>query len=64
MVHGLCARRGVDAPESMDLYGVGKCKQHWLDMVGKAHVEQDEQRLLSARISLLETVEKTYRYNT
>ena len=53
----------VDAPESMDLYGVGKCKQHWLDMVGKAHVEQDEQRLLSARISLLEAVEKTYRYN-
>jgi hypothetical protein len=52
----------MDAPEGMDLYSVGRCKQHWLAMVSKAHVEQDEQRLLSAKISLLETVEKTYRY--
>jgi hypothetical protein len=52
----------VDAPDGMNLYSVGKCKQHWLSMVSKAHIEEDEQRLLSAKISLLETVEKTYRY--
>ena len=53
----------MHAPEGMDLYSVGRCKQQWLDMVRKAHVEQDEQRLLSARISLLESVEMTYTYN-
>ena len=53
----------VDAGAGVDLYGVGQCKQHWLGMVSKAHVDQDEQRLLSARISMLEAVEKTYRYS-
>ena len=53
----------VDAGAGVDLYGVAKCKQHWLAMVSKAHVAQDEQRLLSAKISLLEAVEKTYRYS-
>jgi hypothetical protein len=52
----------VDAPESMDLYSVGKCKQHWIAMVSRAHVDQDGQRLLSAKISMLETVENTYQF--
>lgn len=58
-----CAVLAVDAAEGTDLYSVGKCKQHWIAMVSKAHVEQDEQRLLSAKIALLEAVEKTYRYS-
>lgn len=53
----------VDATEGLNLYSVSRCKEHWLSMVSKAHTEQDEQRLLSAKISLLEAVEKTYRYN-
>lgn len=57
-----CAVLAVDAAEGTDLYSVGRCKQHWIAMVSKAHVEQDEQRLLSAKIALLETVERTYRY--
>lgn len=54
----------LDAPADMDLYSIGKCKKHWVDLVGKAHVQQDERHLASATISLLEAVEKTYRYNS
>lgn len=57
-----CAVLAVDVAGGTDLCSVTRCKQHCIAMVSKAHVEQDEQRLLSAKIALLETVENIYRY--